>query len=56
MSIRSHIALLRGLDVGGNVLKMDVLRGLCTESGVRQIKLANSRIKKLLGVRATPRN
>jgi uncharacterized protein (DUF1697 family) len=30
-----HIALLRGVNVGGNILKMDRLRALCAELGAK---------------------
>lgn len=34
----THIALLRGVNVGGNMLKMDRLRELCTELGAKNAR------------------
>ncbi len=33
-----YIALLRGVNVGGNMLKMDRLRELCTKLGAKNAK------------------
>lgn len=33
-----YIALLRGINVGGNVLKMDRLRQLCAEAGAQNVQ------------------
>lgn len=33
-----YIALLRGINVGGNVLKMDRLRRVCAEAGARNVQ------------------
>src|SRR5262245_49251356 len=34
----THIALLRGVNVGGNLLKMERLRELCVELGFRNVR------------------
>jgi uncharacterized protein (DUF1697 family) len=35
---RAYVALLRGVNVGGNALSMERLRGLCSKLGLKQVR------------------